>query len=308
MRIAFIALRSSGSTFMDWSFNFLTNCNQGKFYSDKTKSWQPTVSDAVGTRTGGKLAHGHQPNHPVWNYPQGNQVIPFLKNCKDMKGTITFYPYVDGSLCVDGEMYDLNKEMIQYLIEQNVKIFSIQSTMPYPYISERSKWTDDLHIPFFQRWLRTDSTSYKELREKISFRLLANAKKTVEDIQQCHTQINPMVPVTFIDTHWQANPEECMKKVCDTLGLDILSEKLIQWRPIADRWIKSNNNINDWYEVKTKEITTAIIENKEMVLPKLDIMGQITIMAYLMRDYGRRLVLPTDDFPLDAQILHGYLK
>ena len=306
MRIAFIAIRSSGSTFMDWSFNFLTNCNQGQTYSSQTKAWQPTVDDAVESRT--MNAHGHPKNHPYWNDPAGNEVINFLEDCKDFKGIITFYPAVDGSLCVEGEMYNLNKEMIQYLIEQDVKIFSVQPTTPYPYLGQRARWKDELHIHFFQRWLKTDSASYKELREKISFRLLANAKKTVEEIQQYHTQINTIVNDNFIDTYWQTNPEECMKKVCDIVGLDIVPEKLIQWRPIADLWIKNNEKIKDWYEVKTKKITTAIVENKEMTLPKLDIMGQITIMAYLMRDHSRRLILPTDDFPLDAQILHGLLK
>ena len=164
------------------------------------------------------------------------------------------------------------------------------------------------HIAYFQRWLKTDSTSFKELREKVSFKILTNAKKTAEDIQQYHTQINTIVNDNFIDTYWQTNPEECMKKVCDIVGLDILPEKLIQWRPVAGRWIKNNENIKDWYEIGINKITTAIVENKEMALPELDIMGQIIIMAHLMRDHGKRLILPTDDFPLDAQILHGYLK
>ena len=99
-----------------------------------------------------------------------------------------------------------------------------------------------------------------------------------------------------------------MKKICDIVGLDIVPEKLIQWRIVADRWIKNNENIKDWYEIGIKKITTAIVENKEMALPELDIMGQIIIMAYLMRDHGKRLILPTDNFPLDAQILHGLLK
>ena len=306
MRIAFIAIRSSGSTFMDWSFNFLTNCNQGKVYSDKTKAWRPTVHDPVGNETMG--AHGHPKNHPYWKTTEDNNVETFLKDCKDIKGIITFYPAVDGSLCVEGEMYNLNKEMIQYLIEQDVKIFSVQPTTPYPYLGQRARWKDELHIHFFQRWLKTDSASYKELREKISFRLLANAKKTVEEIQQYHTQINTIVNDNFIDTYWQTNPEECMKKICDIVGLDIVPERLIQWRLIAGRWIKNNENIKDWYEIGIKKITTAIVENKEMALPKLDIMGQIIIMAYLMRDHGKRLILPTDDFPLDTQILHGLLK
>jgi len=306
MRIALIAIRSSGSTFMDWSFNFLTNCNQGQTYSDKIKAWKPTVHDPIGNQA--TNAHGHPKNHPHWNNPEGNGVKTFLKDCKDIKGIITFYPFVDGSLCVEGEMCDLNKKMIQYLIEQDVKIFSVEPTMLYPYMSERSRWKDDLNIPFFQRWLKTDSTSFKEIREQVSFRIIANAKKTAEEIQQYHTQINTIVNDNFIDTYWQTNPEECMKKICDIVGLDIVPERLIQWRLIAGRWIKNNENIKDWYEIGIKKITTAIVENKEMALPKLDIMGQIIIMAYLMRDHGKRLILPTDNFPLDAQILHGLLK
>ena len=60
--------------------------------------------------------------------------------------------------------------------------------------------------------------------------------------------------------------------------------------------------------MEVKKITTAIVEKKEMTLPELDIIGQTTIMAYLMRDYGKRLILPTDNFPLDTQTLHQYLK
>ena len=41
---------------------------------------------------------------------------------------------------------------------------------------------------------------------------------------------------------------------------------------------------------------------------EIEIMSQITIMAYIMRDHGKRLILPSDDFPLDTQILHGFLK
>ena len=340
MRIAFIALKSSGSTFMDWSFNFLTNCNQGKSYSDKTKSWHPTVHDAVDSRT--INAHGHPKNHPIWNDPEGNEIKSFLKDCKDLKGIITFYPivstlnadkhlvpYTDGRLHIlneghstadnldpsidgsnmRGDVYEMQKEMIQYLIDQNVKIFSIQPMVPYPYLTERGRWPNKQTLfNFFQRWLRTDSTSFKEIRAQISFRLLAHAKKTLEDIQQCHTQINTMVTDTFIDTHWQTNPEECMKKICDIVGLDIVPEKLIQWRSVAGRWIKNNENMQDWHQVKIKKINTAIVENRKMILPEMDILDQIIIMAHLMRDHGRRLMLPTDDFPLDTQILHGYLK
>ena len=324
MRIAFIALKSSGSTFMDWSFNFLTNCNQGQTYSDDIKAWQPTVQDPVESRT--TNAHGHPKNHPIWNHPKGNQVMPFLEDCKDFKGIITFYPmvsplyadvtlnYADVTLNTYngeagvGDVYEMQKEMIQYLIEQNVKIFSVQATVQYGVLGERNRWSAEQHIAFFQRWLRTDSTSFKDIRAQISFRLLAHAKKTLEDIQQCHTQINTMVADTFIDTHWQTNPEECMKKICDTVGLDIVPEKLIQWRPVAEKWIKNNQNMKDWHQVETKKINTAIVENRKMILPEMDILDQIIIMAHLMRDHGRRLMLPTDDFPLDTQILHGYLK
>ena len=311
MRIAFTSITSCGSTFMDWGFNFLTNCNQGKVYSDKTKAWQPTVNDPVGDETMG--AHGHPKNHPYWVYrtePDEDNVETFLKDCKDIKGTITFYPIVNGSLCVEGEMCDVNKSMIQYLIEQDVKVFLIQPTLlqTMMMLGKRSSYSDAQHIAFFQRWFRTTSTSFKEIREQASFRIITNTKKTIEDIQQCHTHLDKLVTASFTDKHWQTNPEDCMKTVCDRLNLKILPDRLDHWRTVADRWIKNNKNINDWYEVEIKKITTAIVENKEMTLPELDLLDQSTIMAYLMKDHGRRLILPTDNFPLDTQILHGYLK
>ena len=308
MRIAFTSITSCGSTFMDWSFNFLTNCNQGQVYSYETRGWQSTVHNAVDDQT--LSAHSHPKNHPYWYNPEDDDVKTFLKDCKDIEGIITFYPFVDGSLCVADEMCDQNKEMIRYLIEQDVKVFSIQPTLiqTMMMLGKRSRWRDDQHIPFFQRWLRTNSTSFKEIREQVSFRIIANAKKTIEDIRQCHTYLDTLVTASFTDKHWQTNPEDCMKTVCDRLNLKILPDRLDHWRTVAGRWIKNNKNINDWYDVEIKKITTAIVEKKEMTLPELDIIGQTTIMAYLMKDYGKRLILPTDNFPLDTQILHQYLK
>ena len=76
------------------------------------------MDDAVESRT--MNAHGHPKNHPYWNDPGDNEVKNFLEDCKDFKGIITFYPVVDGSICLTGEMYDQNKEMIQLFKDVNV--------------------------------------------------------------------------------------------------------------------------------------------------------------------------------------------
>ena len=296
MRIAFTSIKSIGGTFMDWSFGYLT----GKV---------PVVDNPMGGN--GNNAHGHNMKngmvHPIWNHPRGNRVKEWLNDNKDYKGIKTFYPFVNGNFAMGDLFYDLNKEMIEYLLEQDVKVFLLQPTTPYPYLGARF-WKDEDHIDFFQRYLKTDSTSFKKIRELASFRVIANAKKSVEDADKFHSKMNSKVSGSFTDKDWQTKPEDCIKSICDTLGVEILSDRLEQWRPITEKWTGNMARVNKWYQQDINEITTAIVENNPMALPKLDLMGQITIMAHLMKDHGKRLILPTDEFPLDSQHLNGYIK
>ena len=305
MRIAISSLKGLGGTFMEWSLYYLTNCNEGKRYNFH-KGWQPVVDNPVRT----KDAHGHPKSHPVWEDTGESESITvkgFLEATKDLKGVIPFYPHVDGRWLGTG-FYKVNEDMIRCLHENNVKIFLIQPTVPYPYFSERSFQHDKDSLVFLRVWLKDQLASVNKIRELSSFRIIANAKKYLDGSRNFHNKVAPMVMNTFIDVDWQSNPEECMKTVCGKLDLEILPDRLTKWRPIADKWVMNNKKFSGWYEKEVSNINSAIVGNKKMILSELDIMRQIVIMAYLMRDHGKRLILPTDEFPLDTQILHQYLK
>jgi len=306
MRIAINSLKGLGGTFMEWSLYYLTNCNKGKMYNFH-KGWLPVVDNPVRM----KDAHGHQKSHPIWEYtgePIDEPLIKeFLEATKDLKGVIPFYPYVDGRW-LGTDLYKVNEDMIRCLYQNDVKIFLIQPTVPYPYFSERSFQQDKDSLIFLRVWLKDQLASVKKIRELSSFRIITNAKKYLGGSRNYHDKVAPMVMDTFIDVEWQSNPEECMKTMCDKLDLEILPDRLTKWRPIADKWVMNNKKFSDWYEKEVSKINSAIVGNKKMALPELNIMHQIVIMAHLMRDHGKRLILPSDDFPLDTQMLHGLLK
>lgn len=312
MRIAIASLKGLGNTFMEWSLYYLCNLNDGKMYRPDINQWTSVVNNPLLGASNG--AHSHHKVHPVWNKSAltktetpGALINDFIDITKDIEGDILFYPFVAG-YDLDTEIYKVNEEMIRYLYDNEVKIITLKPDVLYPYLNERSIPEDDDALMVLRVWLKNQVSSKKKIRELASFRIIGNAKKYIEGAKEYHERINHMTMATISDAGWQSNPEDHMIQICDTLGFEVLPNRLETWRPIAKEWTKGNDNITDWFEIQAPAITSAIVENRKMTLPTLNIWKQITVMAYLMRDHGKRLILPTDNFPLDTQILHGYLK
>ena len=311
MRIAITSLKGLGNTFMEWSLYYLCNLNDGKMYRPDTNQWTPVVDNPL---LGSKYAHSHHKVHPVWNKSAltkietpGTFINDFIDITKDIEGYILFYPFVAG-YNLDTEIYKVNEDMIQYLYDNDVKIITIRPDTLYPYLNERSFPQDADALMTLRAWLKDQVSSTKKIKEIASFKIIGNAKKYIEGAKEYHERINHMTMATIGSTEWQSNPENHMRQICDTFGFEVLPDRLEKWRPIAKEWTKGNDKNTDWFKIQAPAITSAIVENRKMPLPTLSIWNQITVMAYLMRDHGRRLILPTDNFPLDTQILHGYLK
>lgn len=313
MRIAITSLKGLGGTFMEWSLYYLCNLNEGKMYRPDKDEWIPVVDNPVQKRN----AHSHHKVHPIWRETKyaetklpGAMIHDFIDITKDVEGHILFYPYVDGRWVKD--LYGENEKMIKFLYDNDVKIITIRPDTPYPFLAERQSKTDEDSLLYLRIWLKDQVSSTRKIRELASFRVIGNIKKYIYHAREYHERISPMVVATFGDSHWQKDQEDCIMKVCDLLGFEIIPERLEKWRPIANEWKKINDKVSNWFEVQAPAIAKAIVENRKMDLSgmakEIEIMSQITIMAYIMRDHGKRLILPSDDFPLDTQILHGFLK
>ena len=304
MIIAFAGVHGLGQTFMDWSFNYLAGKDSYWHYQ---KGMMPLVNDP----TTNQNAHGHDKNHPVGLEATKEFLIKAKQAGID---NTTFYPYIDG-LSAGPETLRLEEQLYELLSKEDVKTFTINLTKPYPYFFMRNGANKDQVLDLLQSWLKSDSVAFKEndfgsIREAMAFKIIGNRRKWLESLDKFYHKINPTVERYFTDEDWVAKTEDCLRTIFDDLSIKIDNTRLDGWRDIRSKWVTFHERVKKWYEIDIPNITRNIIENKSMDLDQfdMDIREEATVMAHLMKDYGRRLRLPTDYFPKDTKELHRLLK
>ena len=293
-----------GQTFMDWSFHYLTGQNT---YWHQEKGSIPLVTDPTTTEN----AHGHLKNHPCGLEETENFLSMARRSNQPL---ITFYPFIDGT--VEGpNTVKAYRRLIDLLNQADVKIFSIDLTKKYPYFFMRNGLDNDETLEVLQRWLESESVSFirddfQSIREKLSLKIIGNRRKWLNELQEFYTETGPLMEHSFTDKEWINQPMECMEIILKKVSMSMSDHRIDQWFRIADRWKSFHQKIVEWYEKDLNEITENIVQGNSMSLDGLDlgIKEQASIMAHLMADHGRRLLLVTEEFPKNTKDLHRLLK
>ena len=298
MIIAFTSLHSGGVTFLDWSFHYLKGNDH--FWNKKEGLIQLTSDPLQDVN-----AHNHFKNHPgefkLWHkfIDKAEKQIPNIPN------DITFYPWV----------YHTGKptewvDNINQLIRKGVRVVIIKKTLEYPYANERTPATYEQAIEcFLNENPEIDrETSYQKLRELCSLREIAYQKSWLDDIDSAFGSLDEGV-VVVNDTEYINDTENCIKMIFSRLDRQIDPDRLIKWRPIQKKW---NQNYWEGLRLHTDlpKIINAIVDGTDLDLAKysLGFFEESLIMARLMKDKARRLVLPTVFFPKNAKELHNFLR
>lgn len=295
MLIAFTGLNGVGQTFLDWSFNFVVGRNKIWHYQ---KGWLPISSNPVGD----KNSHIHKRNHPGMD-----DLDIFFKKAKEIMMPVSFYPFMDTP--GDGAL-PKSRELMARLIKEKVKIILVESTKPYPYFGERTGQTEEEVLSVMGKWLGKENMDKKTIREEFSFNL-PGKKGWSEKAKEFYEEMSSKVLVRITQDELLNETEKHLIDIIEKVdGQRVREKRLEEWRPVQKQWHESLTKFNNWYEQELPKIVEAIIENKKMILEQneLYLIRQAVVMNHLMKDHGRRLLLPTDDFPLDTQILHGFLK
>ena len=298
MIIAFVSPVSTGITFMEWSFNWLSG---EKSYWHQENGLVDLVKDPLTDLN----AHNHILNHP--RYYQLNDFIKSIKaETSNTKKNLTFYPIAEG--------IDIFQHLIDFLHKENIKIVLVKQTKPYPYRDERKKpskfLTDEQSIQ--KNWIGdTINLKKKKLREIVSVLIVKQEKEKLIKWTKIYKEIEPKAILTLTDHEWYSDPFTSIKKVFKKLDIKINKDKIEHWKKISIRWQSIINRLLiNFYERDIYTITDCIIKNKKLDLSafELDLMKEITIMSHLYKFYGLRLLLPTDNFPKNTQDLHKFLK
>lgn len=308
--IAFTGVQGLGQTFMEWSFHYLIgkstywNADHGiiPLIDDPTKE----VIDGYGN------AHAHQRNSPL----DIKSLEEFITKANDQKGSdiITCYPHLDGFKFGDSflEQYDM---MINCMKDHDFIIFEVNLTKPYPFLTERTSKDEIESIRSMCKILNKssvdiDPTDIKTLRETLSFKILKNRKDWQESLRPFYARNNPRVDLFLTDEEWRTDTADCIRKIIEYCDLSIDNQRFQKWLPIMEKWQVPHRKMINRYENDIPLIIEHIIKNKDLDLRSfnLGMLDQVLIMAYLMKDHGRRLILTSKDFPNNTKDLHLLLK
>jgi len=299
MIIAITSLHPGGATFLDWSYHYLKG-NDTFWHLEK--GWLPLPEDPLVKMN----AHAHGKNHPgeyhLWHQFVETAKVEIQKNQKD----ISFYP---SRLPHMGELVEWVQN-INCLVNNGVNVVILKKTMEYPYATERSDLNEEYDIESF--YLENPEiekgTSRNKLRELSSLRIIPQQKKWIESIDRAFDSLSESV-VVINDTDYINKTEDSVKKVFNQLDLQIDPDRLIQWRPIRDRW----NQIY-WEGLKFYRDLPIIIDNVsdgvdfDLTTYDIGFFQESLIMAYLMKQKGKRLVIHGDNFPKNTKELHKFIK
>ncbi len=298
MIIAFTSLHPGGVTFLDWSFHYLKGNDQFWYHE---KGLGPLTVDPLQETN----AHAHVKNHPRQFHLWHEFVELAKKESANVQSDITFYP------C----RYHLEKptewvDNINQLARNGVRVVIIKKTLEYPYANERMPSTYGQSIEMFlnQNPDIDKETSYQKLRELCSLREIAYQKSWLNAIDSAFGSLDEEV-VVVKDTEYINDTENSVKMIFSRLDQQIDTDRLVKWRPIQKKW---NQNYWEGLRLHTDlpKIIKAIVDGTDLDLAgyNLGFFEESLIMARLMKDKARRLILPTVFFPKNAKELHKFLK
>ena len=298
MIIAFTSLHPGGVTFLDWSFHYLKG-NDHFWYQEK--GLIPLTPDPLQDTN----AHTHVKNHPRQFHLWHEFLEIAKKESMNIQNDITFYP------C----RYHIDKptewvENINQLVSKGAKVVIIKKTMEYPYADERTTTTYQQAIEsFLNENPEVDKeTSNNKLRDLCSLRIIAHQKAWLEAIDSAFASLDEQV-IVVNDTEYINDTENCVKMIFSRLDSQIDPNRLNKWRPIQIKW-----NQTYWaglqLDTDLPKIIDGIVDGTDLDLAKYNIgfFQESLIMAHLMKDKARRLILPSDYFPKNTKELHKFLQ
>lgn len=298
MIVAFVGAQGSGQTFMEWSFHFLQD---HQTYWNREFGEIPLQNDP----TNQVNAHGHQKNHPC-----GMEAIKdFIKQAKKKKSNdITFYPWISDN--DQSGMEEEYRHLASYLSSQKIKQIWIKPTLPYPYFFERTDLDASNVLSRIRRWLGDQSNDIIKIRENISLRLYGNRRRWLASVNSLHLDVDKLTDLTFTDTRWHYDTEWCVRELFRRLDLKIHEPNIEHWRMVASKWQKNLENLVQRYERDIPMMAQMIIEGHDFDLTpfQLNYVEEAVLMSHLMRKFGRRLMITTENFPKNAKNLHKLLK
>lgn len=309
--IAFTGVQGLGQTFMEWSFHYLTGQNT---YWNMKHGTIPLIDNPTReSQDGYGNAHNHRRNAPM-NLKELKEFVAKAKDQNDYN-VITCYPHLDGTN-LDKEFLELHFTMIDYMKSQNVSIFEIKLTKPYPYLNERTdkneiEYTYKKCKAFFVKGsVNIDPKDIKTLREILSFRIERNRKDWQASLVPYYEKTSTMVDMQLIDHEWRTDTARCIKEIIQYTGQSVDEDRFKKWLPIMAKWQVPHHRMVKRYEEDIPMIIDHIIGKKDLDLQtfELGILDQALIMSQLMRRHGRRLLPKSDDFPKNAKIANSLLK
>lgn len=305
--VAFTGVGSLGQTFMDWSFLYLTG--NETFWNAKHGNL-PVVDDPMTPIN----AHAHDKNHPE-GMKDFEQFVSEARLQTDAN-IITVYPLVDGDAGED----TLNRyeDLIKFFNQEGYKIFTIDQTKPYPYMIERTGHDGEgkqssIYMAcrlFGKGTVDVDPKDIKTMREMVSFKILKNRKDWLKKCEEFYEKAKPLVDGQFTDVEWTTQTERCITQVIKDTGQQMVQDRFERWSAIMGRWQDAMKKMAHRYENEIPMIAESIVTAKDLDLGSFNLttLEQALIMAHLMRDHRRRLILPSEKFPKNAKELHKFLK
>lgn len=298
MIIAFTGTRPLGQHFLDWSFRYLTG---SKNFWHWEKGMVDLVSEPVSDQPN---AHQHTMNHMTVD-----QCEDFIEKAssrqRDYGDLITFWPVVGGSYTED--FFSNFSQMIDKFSDSGIRSVIIKKTNPYPYYVDRTGKSEKDIIEETRQKFRMEQYDIAKIRETLSF----NITKALTDPDSLFDQHKKKVRTLIVtDQEWVYHPEDCIKEICEFTENKIITDKIPKWRTVREKWLINYEKVIRFYQEDLPQIVEAIISDRSLDLVDKDIglINQSVIMAHLMKDHGRRLLLPSDEFPKNTKDLHRFLK
>jgi hypothetical protein len=299
MIVAFAGPMSVGQTFLEWSFHYLQD---HKIYWNHQLGDIPLSDDPI-TK---KNAHGHLKNHPSGMA----SIKQFVTDAgKQERDDITFYPFIDP--IDDPDLLDHYRTLASYLRSQAIKQVWLKPIRPYPYFYERTDLRPESILRRIKNtWLNQQTDDIVAIRQEISLRLHKNRLEWLEQVDDLFLDVDKLADRTFTDTEWQSDPETCLRNIFDSFDLAVHEGKIESWRRIASVWQENIGKMVQFYEQDIPKIAEKIIHNEDFDITPyhMDYLRQAVLMSYIMRIFGRRLMIMTEEFPKNTKDLHQLLK
>ena len=296
MIVAFTSLSPAGATFMDWSWQWL----KGSDYTwNQGQGWIPIINDPTRKNN----AHDYQKNHPL-GVKAWDEFIESAEN-ESHDNEISFYPSFQNTQDNLDEFVDqMNK-----LIDRNIRVVIIKKTQAFPYHTARSN-SNKSEVDFVLD-VNPDLAGEKiqKVREMFSIRMVPQQKKWLGKIESAFKRLDHDV-IVVTDKEWAHQTEDTMIRICNYLGTGIDADRLTSWRPVMAQWQNNYKKTESFYENEIPKMADKIVAGESMDLKpyNLQLVDQCLVMMYVMQRHGRRLLLPSDDFPQNTQDLHQFLN